>query len=180
MKGPHRIETERLVLRRPAAADAEAIFARFAADPAVTKYMAWPTHTSIADTREFLAGSEAEWQQNPAGPYLIESRDSGELLGSTGLYFDGPDLAITGYVFAQDAWGQGFATEALTAMVQLAESLGVRRLVAQCHPDHARSAHVLEKCGFECEGLKEGASAYPNVPNGGTASLVYIKIFPDT
>ena len=36
------VETERLVLRRPTAADAPAIFARYASDPEVTRYMAWP------------------------------------------------------------------------------------------------------------------------------------------
>jgi len=44
MKGPERIETARLVLRRPTAADAEAIFNRYAGDSDVTRYLAWPRH----------------------------------------------------------------------------------------------------------------------------------------
>ena len=129
-------------------ADAHAIFARYAADPVVTKYVSWPTHRSVGDTIRFLESSDAEWDRWPAGPYLIESRSEGRLLGSTGLSFETPERAVTGYVLAQDAWGQGYATEALTAMIALARSLGIQRLDAMCHAHHSASLHVLLKCGF--------------------------------
>lgn len=163
MKGPERFETARLVLRRPCAADAEAIFARYASDPAVTPYLAWPTHGSVEDTRTFLAWSDAEWAQWPAGPYLIERRGGG-LAGSTGLAFEAPDVAATGYVLARDAWGRGYATEALGAMVGLAVELGVRRLYALCHAENRASARVLEKCGFRLEGRFAESGGFPNLP----------------
>ena len=47
MKGPKTIETRRLLLRKPALSDAEAIFERYAADPVVTRYMSWPTHRTL-------------------------------------------------------------------------------------------------------------------------------------
>ena len=55
---------------------------------------------------------------------------------------------MTGYVLARDAWGQGYATEALAAMVNVAHETGVRRLYALCHAGHRASWRVLEKCGF--------------------------------
>ena len=58
---------------------------------------------------------------------------------------------MTGYVLSKDAWGRGYATEALSAMVGLARETGVRRLFALCHHEHAASAHVLEKCDFARE-----------------------------
>src|SRR5262249_54999274 len=143
-----RIETARLVLRKPTPTDAEAIFERYSSDTEVTKYLGWPRHQSIEQTRQFLAFSEAEWGRWPAGPYLIESRDDRKLLGSTGLAFETPTVAITGYVLARDAWGRGYATEALTAIVTSASVLGVRRLYALCHPANRASIRVLEKCGF--------------------------------
>jgi RimJ/RimL family protein N-acetyltransferase len=142
--------------------DAAAIFSRYAGDPRVTIYLSWPTHRAIEDTRAFLAWSDAQWRRWPAGPYLIESRETGELLGSTGLGFETPDAAITGYVLARDAWGFGYATEALRAMVALAHDIGVRRLYAHCHADHRASARVLEKCGFVAEALLEKYSEFPN------------------
>ena len=92
-----------------------------------------------------------QWSRWPAGPYLIESRSDHKLLGGTGLGFETPSRAVTGYVLARDAWGNGYATEALTAIVNIAEGLGVVRLYALCHPDHPASARVLEKCGFRLE-----------------------------
>ena len=157
------LETNRLSLRKPVADDAAAIFQRFACDPEVTRYMSWPRHRSIEDTLAFLAWSDADWNQWPAGSYLVQSRQSGQLIGSTGLSFQSSDRAITGYVFARDAWGKGYATEALQAMVALAKSLGVRRLEASCHADHRPSAHVLEKCGFTCEAVLPAHSIFPNL-----------------
>jgi [ribosomal protein S5]-alanine N-acetyltransferase len=71
MKGQERIETARLVLRRPTAMDAEAIFSRYAGDPEVTRFLSWPTHLTTDETRGFLGVSDAEWQRWPAGPYLV-------------------------------------------------------------------------------------------------------------
>jgi RimJ/RimL family protein N-acetyltransferase len=51
-------------------------------------------------------------------------------------------------VLARDAWGQGFATEALAAVLDIAGAIGVARLFALCHPAHRPSRRVLEKCGF--------------------------------
>jgi RimJ/RimL family protein N-acetyltransferase len=85
------------------------------------------------------------------------------LLGSTGLSRDGATDAMTGYVLAKDAWGQGFATEALRAMVDLALAIEVRRLYALCHPDHRASWRVLEKCGFVRDASWTRKIAFPNL-----------------
>jgi RimJ/RimL family protein N-acetyltransferase len=160
------------VLRRPREADAAAIFERYAADPEVTRFLGWPTHRSLADTHGFLEFSNAEWEQWPAGPYLIASRDSGLLLGGTGLSFESPTEAETGYVLARDVWGQGLATEALSAIVELAPSLGVRHLWAQCHPEHRASWRVLEKGGFTRDAQMHDHPGFPNLPGGGPAHVL--------
>lgn len=165
MKGPSTIETERLLLRKPTINDAEAIFERYSSDPIVTRYMSWPTHRTVADTCAFLAWSEADWELWPAGSYLVFSRE-GILLGGTGLTFKTLVFAATGYVLAQDAWGRGYATEALQAMVELARTLGVRRLEAVCHVEHRASARVMEKCGLVCEGVQQEHTEFPNLTPG--------------
>ena len=166
MKAPEHIETTRLVLRQPTVADAEAIYRRYSSDREVTKYVGWPRHQSIEQTKEFLASSEAEWNRWPAGPYLIECQGDRKLLGGTGLAFETPTLAATGYVLARDAWGRGYATEALAAVVVLARQLGIRRLYALCHPNHQASIHVLEKCRFVREDLLAGFVDFPNLVSG--------------
>jgi RimJ/RimL family protein N-acetyltransferase len=163
MKAPDRLETPRLILRRPGQRDVDAVFARYASDVDVTRLLSWPRHQSIDETQAFLELSEAEWERWPAGPYLVESREDGSLLGGTGLAFETPYRAATGYVFARDAWGKGYATEALTAMVGLAGSLGIVRLYALCHTGHRTSSRVLEKCGFAREGLLQKHTVFPNL-----------------
>ena len=180
IRAPESLETDRLRLRRPVAADADAIFQRYAADPEVTRYLGWPRHRSIADTHAFLGFSDAEWTRWPASAYLIEALDTGLLLGSTGLSFESGTEAETGYVLARDAWGQGFATEALTAIVQLAPSLGVRYLYAQCHPDHHPSRRVLEKAGFTRDRTLHEHPGFPNLAGGGpTLVLRYMLRFDE-
>jgi len=161
-----RLETGRLILRRPRVEDAADIFARYASDAEVTRFMSWPRHESLADTRAFLDFSDAEWQRWPAGPYAVHARADGRLIGGTGYAFEVPDRAATGYVFARDAWGQGYATEALTAIVEHAPAIGIRRLYAICHVDHRASSRVLEKCGFEREGVLPGHAEFPNLMRG--------------
>ena len=165
-RAPERLETERLILRKPRADDAEAILTRYAGDLDVTRYLGWPRHESLGATRAFLEFSEAEWKRWPAGPYLIEAREGGLLLGSTGLMFATPRRAATGYVLAKDSWGKGYATEALRAVVEVAWGVGVIRLYALCHVDHAPSWRVLEKCGFAREGILRRYGEFPNLRPG--------------
>jgi len=76
-----------------------------------------------------------------------------------------PESAVTGYVLARDAWGRGYATEGLRAMVGLATDLRIIELRALCHPDNGASIHVLEKCGFQ---------------RGGTVKELFPNLNPDT
>lgn len=178
MGAPERLETERLVLRRPSLADAEGIFSRYASDLEVTRFLSWPRHRTLEDTRVFLEFSESEWTRWPAGPYLIESREDGRLMGSTGLGFETPFRAATGYVLARDAWGRGYATEALGAIVLLAPTVGIRRLYALCHPEHLSSQRVLDKCHFIREGLLRRHSEFPNLQLGEPGDvLCYARVF---
>jgi RimJ/RimL family protein N-acetyltransferase len=157
--------------------DATAIFERYAGDPEVTRFLGWPTHRSLADTEAFLKISDSEWERWPAGPYLVLSRADGMLLGSSGFTFETPYRAATGYVLARDAWGQGYATETLRAIMEVAPAIGVLRLYALCHPQHRRSWRVLEKCGFEREGTLRRYLEFPNLKTGVIDVLCYAIVF---
>ena len=160
------VETERLVLRRPRVSDEPAIFARYASDPEVTRYMAFPTHRSLDDTHAFIEWSDALWARWPkAGPLLVFARDGVTLLGGAGIANDSESIAQIGYVLARDAWGRGYASEALLASVAAARGAGVRRLEASVHVEHPVSCRVLEKAGFVRQGVQPGRpAAFPNLP----------------
>lgn len=164
MKAPERIETPRLLLCRPGHDDAPEIYARYGSDPEVTRYMSFPTHRTPNDAHLFVSASDEEWARWPAGPFLVRLRADNTLIGGTGLHFETPHRAMTGYILAKDAWGKGFATEVLGAIVDLARSLGVIRLYSYCHTEHERSCRVLEKCGFAREGVLRSFTRFPNLP----------------
>ncbi len=166
MTAPSRVETERLVLAPPAAADAAAIFERYASDPDVTRYVGWPRHRSLADTESFLAFSAGQWARAGAGPYLIRSRRRRAAARRHRTSAGRSGLAMTGYVLAKDAWGLGYATEALLAMIDVARGIRVTRLYALCHPDHRPSWHVLEKCGFTLDPAWTSQVEFPNLAPG--------------
>ena len=177
MKASTHIETSRLILRQPHMADATAIFDRYAGDSEVTRFLGWPRHRTIRDTEAFLQFSAQQWEQWPAGPYVILSRVDHQLLGSTGLGFQSPHEAVTGYVLAKDAWGHGYATEALTAMTDLAPRIAVSRLYALCHPEHRPSRRVLEKCGFAHDHAATQRAEFPNLsPGVEQEALCYVLV----
>jgi [ribosomal protein S5]-alanine N-acetyltransferase len=163
VNAPERIETARLLLRRPQRRDAELIFTRYANDPEVTRYLAWSRHRGLRDTLQFLEFSDNEWEHSPGGPYLIEARDSGQLVGSTGIEFETEYRASTGYVLARDSWGMGYASEALLGIVGVCATLGLARLHAMAHVEHTASRRVLEKCGFVHEGTLSRHTLFPNI-----------------
>ena len=147
----------------------------------VTRYLSWPTHTSIDDTRAFLRLSDQGWAEGNNVPYLIERLEDGLLLGSTGLMADADDCFNTGYVLARDAWGQGYATESLAAMLDLAFSQpAVTRVYALCDVEHRASARVMQKCGMQLEGLRPAHLVLPNLSPHPRDMLCHAKIRAST
>jgi [ribosomal protein S5]-alanine N-acetyltransferase len=172
VKLPERIETPRLVLRRPLAGDAEAVFSGWASDAVATQFMSWPRHRSIADSQAFLDFSDGEWDAWPAGPYVIELGSTGELIGSCGFAFCGRESAEVGYIIARGAWGQGYATESLAAQIAAAAPLAPVTLGAAVHPDNRASLRVLAKCSFVSDGAPSVAVVFPNLPGSGPVLAV--------
>jgi len=156
-------QTPRLRLRPPRRDDVAEVFERIASDPQVTRWVSWPMHTARADTEAFLSFAESEWAKWPVGPLLITSQKDATVMGSTGLAFETPYRASTGFVLAMDAWGKGFASEALAAVVNIAAAVHVRRLYALCHVRHERSVRVLERCAFVREGILHQHTVFPNL-----------------
>jgi RimJ/RimL family protein N-acetyltransferase len=58
-----------------------------------------------------------------------------------------------GYWIATSHWSRGFATEACTALIEIARALGLDQLQASHFIDNPASARVLDKLGFESTGL---------------------------
>lgn len=159
---PERLRSARLVLRAPRMDDAAAIFDRYAGNPEVTRFVSWPTHRSLDDTHAFIEGAAEGRSRGVDFVYVIERE--GEVIGSTGLVFDAPHRAMTGYVLSKPAWRQGYASEATQVLRELAfAQRGFVRLYAYCHANHTRSERLLHRCGFAREGFLRRHSIFPNL-----------------
>jgi ribosomal-protein-alanine N-acetyltransferase len=145
---PERVETRRLVLRRPVISDVAAIFSGWASDSAATRFMAWPTHRTPDDTLSFIQFSDREWRGTSGGPYVIQRVDSGELVGSCGFAFRTGSVAEAGCILSGDHRGCGLATEALLAQIEVARALAPLTLTASVHPANGRSIALLDRAGF--------------------------------
>ncbi len=154
---------ERLSLRLPLQEDAPAVFL-YASDPAVTRFLAWPRHNSLADSECFLSRAIADRQGGKNLVWLIED-DSG-VVGAIGARLSGVNAGV-GYVLAQASWGRGYAGEALKLLCDaLSTRSSVQALWAMCVAENVASARVLEKGGFHAERTLE---SYFSCPNGGDA-----------
>ncbi len=163
MHAPDQIQTERLLLRPPTEADAPAIFERYGQDCEVARYMSWKPHQSIEDTLDFLRRIVGDNASGRSRGYLIFAREEGTLLGSIGGLIEGHRVQF-GYLLARDAWGHGFATEAVRAFVTaLFSDPTIVRVQAYCEINNAASAHVLEKAGFVREGTLRRYLQLPNL-----------------
>ena len=64
--------------------------------------------------------------------------------------------AEVGFMLGREAWGQGYAQEAMQAVLSYAATQGLRRLLARTHLGNRRSESLLEKLGFAEEGMLRG------------------------
>ena len=68
-------------------------------------------------------------------------------------------VAAVGYWLSPANWGQGLATEALSALIGYVETTfpHIRRLQASVYDWNPASGRVLEKCGFDREATLQNA-----------------------
>lgn len=64
--------------------------------------------------------------------------------------------AEVGFMLGRDSWGNGYAQEAMGAVLAYAATNGIGRLLARTHLGNRRSDSLLEKLGFHEEGLLRG------------------------
>lgn len=149
------LETERLILREVTEQDAEAIF-RFRSDPVVQQYNDDPYTTLeqaydlIAWMRDgFKAGNVLEW-----GLALKSSPQTVIGLCGFGYWDQAHRRAVLGYDLARDSWGTGLMPEAARRIIRFGfEEMDLNRIHADSSAENTAGIRVLEKLGFEREGV---------------------------
>lgn len=151
--GTVELKTERLILRRFREADAELMYANWASDPEVTRYLTWTPHESVDSTCELLKLWAAEYEDPNKYNWAIEY--SGSLIGNISLVQvdDNSERGAIGYCMAKKYWGKGIMTEALREVLRFCfEEVGFYRIEGAHAEANVGSSRVMEKCGLRYEG----------------------------
>jgi [ribosomal protein S5]-alanine N-acetyltransferase len=148
---PSYLETDRLLLQRLKYEDADEIFYTYASKPEATRYLSWPTHQSIRDTRNFLQMAISHWNLGLDYSYSIRWKKDHRMAGSIGIVHDNGKIQF-GYVLGPVHWRRGVATEACRAILNLLiKEPHVYRIGTFIDAENMASGRVLEKCGLQQE-----------------------------
>ncbi len=151
------LETQRLTLSPLAEADAPLVHP-IMADPDVM------AHWDVAEiddpdvVNEVLASQMAAMGEERAFYWAMRLTSDGTFLGLCDL----SDIdwrhhrAEVGFILGKDSWGQGYAYEAMQAVMNFAVTQGIQRLWARTHVGNESSEKLLTKLGFEQEGYLRG------------------------
>lgn len=146
------LRTERLLLRRWRAADAEP-FAQLNADPRVMEH--FPATLSRTESDALIERMEGCFRANGFGAWAVEFPGSIALAGFVGLWpQNSEELAFApaveiGWRLATEAWGRGIASEAARAALDFGfGELGLDEVVSFTTAGNARSRAVMERLGM--------------------------------
>jgi RimJ/RimL family protein N-acetyltransferase len=148
------LETERLTLRPFHAGDADAQAAMMG-DAQVMRHLGGQPLAREESWRKLLCGAGL-WRLFGFGYWAVERRADGAMIGQIGFAEFMRDMEPSikglpemGWLFSQEAAGQGFATEAgLAGLAWIDEALGPPETVAIIDRANQASIRVAEKCGF--------------------------------
>ncbi|MEM8711099.1 MAG: GNAT family N-acetyltransferase [Planctomycetota bacterium] len=161
MKAHSSLDSKRLHLRHWQESDFDH-YADYYAEAATSQYVGGPCDRVHAWRR--FASEIGHWTLRGYGFYLVEEKESGQFVGSVGLWFpEGwPEIEL-GYWLHPGAQGRGYATEAGLRVRQHAyEDLGLTTLISTIHPDNVASKKVAERLGARFEAAIDLAQFGPH------------------
>jgi ribosomal-protein-alanine N-acetyltransferase len=153
------LETSRLLFRTHEPED-EADFIKMHTDPEVRRYVGgspWPVEKAVHRFRNQYLGHPTKTY----GLWATIYKGDGKYIGACGLTDKRADKAPgLGYYIARPYRGQGLASEASKAFIELGFTrLQSDRLVADVQEGNKPSEHILRKFGFQYHSREE-------LPNG--------------
>jgi ribosomal-protein-alanine N-acetyltransferase len=154
--GTVELETERLILRRIKSSDAKPMFDNWASDDEVTKYLTWPTHSSVDVSKDVISEWIQNYSDNKFYQWVIALKDNvDEPIGSISVVHmdDDVDMMHIGYCIGRKWWHQGVTSEAFKEVIRfLIEEVGAKRIEARHDSNNPNSGKVMLKCGLQYEG----------------------------
>ncbi|MNO60009.1 Ribosomal-protein-serine acetyltransferase [compost metagenome] len=148
------LHTERLHLRKMKVSDSPSLFEVWS-DSEVTKFMNIDCFTDESQVKDMIKLLDEFSLDNKAIRFSIIEMESNKIIGSCGynsLDFENAKAEV-GYDIARAFWGRGYASEAISALLDYAFlSLKLNRIEAKVEPENVNSVKVLQKLNFTFEG----------------------------
>ena len=147
------LETARLILRHLTLDDFAAL-AESWANPETVKYMGGIPHDNEMSWGRLLRYI-GHWQVLGYGYWAIDEKASGQFVGTIGLQNQKRNITPAleypeaGWVLLPAACGQGYASEALTSVLEWSDSTLASPLCCIIDEDNLASIHLAQKMGFQ-------------------------------
>ncbi len=149
------VQTERLVLREFRSDDA-AELARVEGTEAMVRYQVHEPF-DLERAEKYVAGALKSQLENPRKwVELAICRIEGPFIGRVGASLEGEEAWVW-YVIGAECQRQGFATEALGALLQILSQCGIQTAKLECDPLNEPSWRLAERLGFTLLGELEDA-----------------------
>ena len=125
----------------------------YAKNPNVGPHAGWKPHESLDESREIIKELFI-----PNDTWSIRLKRENTIIGTIALEKDirraGVNSREMGYSLGEEYWGKGYMTEAAKAVIDYGfEELNLVVLAICTGPQNKRSQRVIEKCGFNYDGI---------------------------
>lgn len=149
------LQTERLTLRRLVSDDVEALYAYHCRED-VARYEFWTERSREEVKQKLEEWSVMDGSQEAQGKLCLGCvhKADNRLIGDVflGIVDREARQAEVGYSFNPDEHGQGYATEAVSALLTLGfDGFGLHRIFARCDVRNSPSWKLLERLGMRRE-----------------------------
>jgi [ribosomal protein S5]-alanine N-acetyltransferase len=148
------LNSNRLLLRKPVAADKESFF-EIRGRRETMQYIPRPLAKSVEDAEAVINMINGFTDRNERINWAIEEVSSRAMIGMIGYVNFRPDSyrGEVGYVLHHQFCGRGYASEALKTVLDYGfNQLGLHSVEAIIRPENERSIKLVEKLGFVREG----------------------------
>ncbi len=152
---PILFETVRLQVRRIEPGDVDAMYAVYS-DADAMRWVGNGQPLGRTQCEEWVAVTQRNYATRGYGMFALVERATGQVIGFCGLVHpDGQALCEIKYALRREAWGQGYASEAATALLAYgATAFRLDKVIATTAPDNKASHRVLMKAGMQKAGLR--------------------------
>lgn len=150
MNGFFRLETNRCILRKISINDAKDMY-EYASDDDVIKFLSFPKHSSVEQTREVIAKYfTSKYEEGNSYDFGVELKENNKLIGSCGFNEIKDNKATLGYVLNKKYWNQGLMTEIVTEVFRFGfEDLKLDKIIAYHYDGNDKSGRVMQKCNMD-------------------------------